>query len=574
MPRSVTNLLLRKKTNKLFYLFIITFFSFSFKAAAQNLPPADQPGAQGSRFQAESEREKKRVEKKKVRAPQITIEKEKAKLPLGQGPSFLLKNIKITGSTIFKLEDFQPAYESYIGKLVAFKELEGIAAGIKARYKQKGYLSTDAYIPEQDIAQGEVEIRVVEGKLGDVLVEGNKWFDSSLLRKYIHLEKNELLDIFKLQRDMIRLNQNPDLEATAVLSPGKELASTDIVLKVKDSIPYHAGVNLDNQGTRLVGKYRTSLALRSTNLTGLNDSFSFNTLVSEDSFGEFVSYAIPLDTYGTRAGLDLTFFDMKLGREYRSLDITGSTWMVTPHISGEIYLLEDFQAYAGTGIDIKVIKKKSVGEVITNDQIRMLYATVDLAKMDSLFGGGQTVFTPRVSVSTKHFLGASSRNHPSASRPGTGGFFVKYEQTVKRIQRIPWDSYISARAQFQAASHTLPSSEQFQLGGANSVRGYPEGEYLADRGVVLNVEWAFPHAIMPLRNYLQPVVFMDMGAGNLKRVGLGEQSNRFLMGAGAGIRFQFKKNFFLRLDWAKRLGDRPTAGQGPSNFYITTQFEI
>jgi len=86
-----------------------------------------------------------------------------------------------------------------------------------------------------------------------VLVEGNKWFKGALLRKYIHLKKNELLDVFKLQRDLIRLNQNPDLEVTSVVSPGKEPAATDIVLKVKDSIPFHAGVNLDNQGTRLVG---------------------------------------------------------------------------------------------------------------------------------------------------------------------------------------------------------------------------------------------------------------------------------------------------------------------------------
>jgi hemolysin activation/secretion protein len=47
-----------------------------------------------------------------------------------------------------------------------------------------------------------------------------------------------------------------------------------------------------------------------------------------------------------------------------------------------------------------------------------------------------------------------------------------------------------------------------------------------------------------------------------------------LMGAGAGIRFQFNQNLFLRLDWAKRLGEKPSSGQGPSNFYITCQLEI
>jgi hemolysin activation/secretion protein len=79
---------------------------------------------------------------------------------------------------------------------------------------------------------------------------------------------------------------------------------------------------------------------------------------------------------------------------------------------------------------------------------------------------------------------------------------------------------------------------------------------------------------MPLRDQLQPVIFTDLGAGEIKKVAAGEKPHRFLMGAGAGIRFQFNGNFFLRLDWAKRLGDRPAPGQGPSNFYITAQCEI
>jgi len=563
-----------RKASAVFSFIIFCSIFMPLAARGQAIPPADQPGAQGSRFQSEAEQEKKRLEKKQAQKPRIEIEKDTTKPSEEPGPSFLLKNVKISGATVFQLRDFQPAYQRYIGTSVTFKDLEDIAAAIKALYKKKGYLSTDAYIPEQDIAHGEVEIRVVEGKLGDVRVEGNKWFDASLLKKYIHIKKNELLNIFKLQRDMLRLNQNPDLEVTAVVSPGKAQATTDIVLKVKDSVPYHAGINFDNQGTRLVGRSRTSAVLRGTNVTGWNDSLSVHSLVSKDSRGEFISYSLPIGTCGTKAGIDLTFFDMRLGREYRDLGITGTTRMMTPHVSRELYLSEDYQAYADAGIDIKSIEKRTAGELSTNDEIRMLYAAFDMAKIDRFWSGGQTVFSPRISVSTKHFLGASSRNHPSASRSGTGGFFVKYEQSIRRTQRILFNSVITARSQFQIASHTLLSSEQIQLGGANSVRGYPEGEYLADTGGTLNGEWAFPRIIKPIQKYGYPVVFVDMASGKLKKTGEGERSNRFLMGAGAGIRVQVDRYFFLRMDWAKRLGDRPTQGQGPSTFYITAQCEM
>lgn len=553
---------------------------------AQNLPPGDQPGAQASRFQTEAEQERMRLEKKKVKRPQIEIEKEDKKpAAAAAGPSFILKDVEITGSTIFKPEGLKPSYEAYLGKEVTFKDLEEIAGTIKAKYKEKGYLTTTVYIPEQDIKEGNVEIRISEGRLGEVKVEGNKWYSSSLIEKYIHVKKNEMLNIFKIQRDMLRLNQNSDLEVRAVISSGKEASTTDITLKVKDNFPYHVGASFDNQGTRLVGKDRTSVSFRSTNLTGLNDSLFVNTLMGATASGDFVSYAIPLDTYGTRLGFDFASFDMKLGREYKELDITGHTQIYTPHISGEIYLSEDFQANIDSGIEIKSIKKRIRGEIMANDQIRLPYVAFDLAKLDTLFGGGQTIFSPRFSFNTEHFLGASSNDHPSASRPGTGGFFFKYEQTIKRVQKMAFDSYVSVRSLFQTASDTLPSSEQLQLGGANSVRGYPEGEYLADIGATLNVEWIFPcyifpeelklpYAKTPLRRQLQPIIFMDLGGGKLKKTAAGEKPIRFLMGAGGGLRFQFDKNLFLRLEWAARLGDRPTPGQGPSNFYVTVQCEI
>ena len=513
------------------------------------------------------------------------MEKQGASGAAAKGPAFVLKKVNVTGSTVFAAEEFRPAYKRYEGTEVTFSDLEAIAAAVKARYKAKGYLTTDVYIPEQNIAGGTVEIRVSEGRMGVLKVEGNRWFSAPLLESYIHSRSKELLNIFSLQRDMLRLNQNPDLEVSSVLAPGKDPGTTDIVLKAAERFPYHAGASVDNQGSRLVGKVRRFQSLRASNLSGLNDSFSVNAMSTTDSTGGFVSYAVPLGTYGTTAGLDLTAFTMKLGKEFIESDITGTTLICTPHISRELYLSPDLQAYAELGMDLKSVKKKERGDETTNDQLRMPFVFFDLTEADSILGGGQTVFEPRISYSLSDELGASSRNHPSASRPDSGGRFFKYDQTLRRVQRGPLGSFFSARSEFLVASHTLPSSEQLQIGGANSVRGYPEGEYLADLGATLSTEWTLPAYFIPesvrlprasiaLRHQLQPAVFVDMGGGKLKKTGPGEQSHRFLMGAGCGLRFQFNSNFYFRLDWAKRLSERPGHGQGPSTFYMTFQLEI
>jgi hemolysin activation/secretion protein len=228
----------------------------------------------------------------------------------------------------------------------------------------------------------------------------------------------------------------------------------------------------------------------------------------------------------------------------------------------------------------------NVGIVTANDQLRLPYIAFDFTKLDSFLGGGQTSFSPKATFGTSGFLGASKLDHPSSSRDGTGGFFAKYEQSVRRYQKLFHESYMILRSQFQFASHTLLSSEQLQLGGAYSVRGYPEGDYLADYGATLSAEWycpfylipkewKLPHADQPLRYQIEPVVFFDLGGGGLMMTNPGEVNAKILMGVGGGVKIHFNRNLFLRLDWAQAIGgDGPVQGNGPSNFYITFQFEV
>ncbi|MCX5712703.1 MAG: hypothetical protein NTY47_06540 [Candidatus Omnitrophica bacterium] len=557
---------------------ILCFFASSVFAE----PPGATPGAQAERFQQDSLQKKKLLEKKAVKAPQVEIEQQPAQ-PQAAGIKFTLKGIKVTGMTTFKQEELRSIYEPYLNKEVSFQDLDKITEAIKSKYKAKGYLTTAVFVPEQDIKGGVVEIKVVEGKMGKLSVEGNKWFSTELLEKYFHVKKNERINVNVLQRDILRLNQNSGLEVKTVISPGKDPETADIILKVKDHFPWHAGLGADNQGTRLSGKYRSSLSLRSSNLTGNLDSLFSNSLYTGKSFGQSLSYSLPIGTYGTKFNLDMTYFTMRLGKEFKIAEITGNTQIYTPHVSWELALTEDYQANAEIGMDIKSITKKTGGDTTSNDQLRIPYFGFNFSKVDSF--NGQASFTPRFSFSTSQFLGASKRNHPTSSRAGTGGFFFKYGQDVSRIQRMPLDSYMLLRSQFQVASHTLPSSEQIQFGGANSVRGYPEGDYLADWGGNMNLDWVFPMYLIPkdwklknsnlaLRHQIEPVFFIDVGGGQLRKVIPGEQYSKFLAGIGGGLRVRFNSNVSCRFDWAGSIGNKPGSGSGPSTFYFTFQSEV
>ncbi len=575
-----------KKTAALivFFLWALSVSGGRLLAADPQIPSGQDGGAQAVRFRAEAEAMKARAERKKAKPPKVEVQEGKVEAPKAEGISFTLTDVKITGTTLFKPEDFRTLYQSFLQKKVTMRDLQTIAEQVRSKYHTKGYLTTSVYFPEQEIAGGAVEIAVLEGKLGEVTVEGNKWFSDSFIRKYIHTKKNELLNIKKLQKDILRLNKFSDLEVKTVISPGKQPETSDIALKVKDKFLWHLGMSEDNRGTRLTDKYRTGFYLRGSNVSGLGDSIFANTLFNARTFGQVLSYAVPIGTYGVKLGVDLSYFQMRLGKEFMDAKIRGVTRTVTPHLNFELLLKEDTEVYLDLGIDMQDIRKKVDHERVSDDQLRVPYFSFSVSHTDGFLGGGQTLFTPRFSFGTGGFLGASSRCHPSASRDGTGGYFFKYDQYVRRSQRMPFESYLLLNSQFQAASHTLTSSEQLQLGGMTSVRGYPEGDYLADVGATLNVDWVFPmylfpkdwklpHSKTPLRRTFEPVAFFDMGGGKLYAVNEGERAHKFLMGAGGGLRVHFAEHFLIRLEWARAFGQEPQGGNGASTFYMMMQTE-
>ena len=154
-------------------IFIILYSAISYtQIFAADAPPGQDPGAQAERYKYDVDKEKQRLEHKIPKAADIKIEREKA-VPTEGGVSFELKEIKVTGSTIFKQQDFRQIYEPYLSKKVTFSDLNVISKKIESKYKEKGYFTTSVYIPEQDIKDGVIEIRVAEGRMGKIALSAN-----------------------------------------------------------------------------------------------------------------------------------------------------------------------------------------------------------------------------------------------------------------------------------------------------------------------------------------------------------------------------------------------------------------
>ena len=88
-------------------------------------------------------------------------------------PLFVLRHISVTGAAALPPARLVESYKAYVGKKVSQADLAAITAAVGDIYREAGFHLTRAIIPPQDIQNGRIEVRVIEGSITDVSLKGD-----------------------------------------------------------------------------------------------------------------------------------------------------------------------------------------------------------------------------------------------------------------------------------------------------------------------------------------------------------------------------------------------------------------
>jgi hemolysin activation/secretion protein len=182
--------------------------------------------------------EKKRLEE--LRFPDIETHLEEAEPFELPATEFFISSIQIIGNTVFSSEIMDELKASYEQKMSSLKDLKSLAMDITAYYRTRGYVTSRALIPPQKITEGKVQIQIIEGKVGNIAMEGLRFSRESMIRKRFRVRTGEILRYQSLERSLGTLNANPDREVRIVLVRGEKPETTDIILKLEEKFPVHA----------------------------------------------------------------------------------------------------------------------------------------------------------------------------------------------------------------------------------------------------------------------------------------------------------------------------------------------
>lgn len=562
-----------KATRLATYLILIAAWAFSFSAPVHG---ADQSAAdivsKNIIGQAESfEEQMKRRPQKLDATPEIITQAEEPAPALAEdpGPFFTLESIRFEGNTLIADPELQKLVGPFLGRKTSFMELRALTRQITDLYRSRGFITSRAYIPPQQLTEKAATVKIIEGKVGRVIVEGNKYFSKDSYEKAMHFPKDQILRYQDIEGSLYEINEKPDRKARAYLIAGDQPQTSDVVLKVEETNPVHVYYEYNNRGTKLTHRARHVIHFDHNNFTGHSDTFySALSLAEEGAFGGgSVNYTYPIERTRTKLHLDMGYAESMLVKHLKPFEVKGESLTVTPGLTQTFIKSPAFSMNGYLGFEFKESKSLVDDFKTSYDRLRIVRGGPRFTWQDVF---GKTFMNADVNVGIPDILGANDDVDIDSSRPDSGGRFLYYTAGVTRIQRLPWRSFLVLRAGGQLTHHNLPATEQYRLGGAYSVRGYPESDSTGDIGYNFSAElhvtpffipneWTVPFTKKKWSETVRFVGFIDGGKTFAPdRVPSTAEKDRFLLGAGTGIRVYLDNTFSLQCDVGWPIGDEST----------------
>lgn len=436
---------------------------------------------------------------------------------------FKVNSFEFSPSEILKEEELNGIVSPYLKKEITINNLYEIVNKINELYEEKGYVVCRAGLPAQTISNGVVKIVLVEGKTGRVLIQGNETTKSSYIRKRIDLDMGTISNLKDLNKSLIWFNGTNDVQLRIELVAGAVPETTDYILTVYEPEKHIGTVFADNAGSETSGEYRGGVSYVNKSLFGYRDQLYISGVGSDGTMAGSFMYNFPITKKGTRLGLQYSLSTVEIvDGPLKDVDIEGKSQSYGINITHPFILNERWRV---EGI-LEFTKQNS-----QTDFMNFEWIDDDITKYTA--GVAITNFRDNSIIYNRHNFSKGEWD----SLSGNGKDYAKYDTTFIYQLMCRTDQMFTLRFNGQYAfDDYLPSADQFYIGGAYSVRGYPESFMGADHGASLSLEYSFP-------SWKKGELFVFLDGGILE--GENAFDNNSIYSAGIGYRVNIANKAYL-----------------------------
>ncbi len=489
--------------------------------------------------------------------------------------SFFVSSINISGNTLFDTQTLHALVKVSEGSNMTLNQIQTLCDIITQHYRQHGYMLSRAVIPQQEINNGELNILVVEARLGEIQVENTSRVNNTLIDATLsHLQRGSIIEQASFDRALLLLSDIPGVNTSATFTPGKAVGTSNLVVNTEGE-PFFSGVaTVDDFGNKYTNRLRTGVTASLVNPLRQGDDLSFNLITTGQSmqYGR-VDYSLLINGYGTRVGGAYLALHYELGGDIANLKAhgdaqAGSLWIMHP-------LLRSITANVYGNIQYDYTQINDHIDIISlqNDRhVNALNFTFTGDRRDAFLGGGVN------SWNASFILGRVDFDNDAAeaadrTTANTQGAFSKWNLSANRLQRINDRTNLWATINMQIANDNLDTSQKVVVGGPSSVRAYDTGTIAGDNIYQSTVE--LRRDLGSYYGQLQAVVFADYAHVKMNQhlwaSATGKNTSN-LAGIGVGVNWSSKKDWHVKSYAATSVG--PSSSQVDSSDKTIVWLEV
>lgn len=462
----------------------------------------------------------------------------------------VVKDFEVVGSSIFTEQELNQAVKSYRNRPLTLSELFQARSTITKLYTDKGYVSSGAYIPPQELANGTVQIAVLEGKLEEINVSGTEHLSEDYVASRIETAAGKPINVDSLLGALQLLRLDPLIDnVSAELSAGIRPGTSLLDIKIQEADVFNISTSLNNSRSPSVGTNQRAIGINHGNLFGFGDSFNFEYANTNGSNAIDLAYGVPVNSkngtikaaFGTNSNdvIEDPFsaIDIESKSRYYELSLRQplllrptqefALGMSFTRTESETFLFdESFQLSRGANED---------GETRIS-AVRLFQEFVNRNDKEVL------------AFRSQFSLGVDALNSTINDDGEPDSTFVSWRGQSQWVRRIREDFLFLLRGDAQFSGGSLVPLEQFRIGGVNSARGYRQDLSLGDNGLFASAELRIP--VLRFQRFdglIQVAPFFDVGT--VWNSGDVEVTNATLPAVGVGLNLSLGTNFNARLDW-------------------------
>ncbi|WP_271409610.1 ShlB/FhaC/HecB family hemolysin secretion/activation protein [Pseudomonas sp. Q1-7] len=405
--------------------------------------------------------------------------------PQGEGHCFEIRRIEVEGASLLPASQRDALLAPYVGRCLGVPQLNELLKLITDHYLDRGYVTTRAYLPQQDLSTGTLRIIVIEGRL-----EG---LDSSELASDRELamafpgRTGEVLDLRELEQLVDQLNRLPSRQAQLELVPGEQAGGSRVQLKGQRSKPWRASATRNNDGDISTGEQQMGLGLDWDSPFGLADQLSLranNDAVTDrwrHSDNQSLYYSLPWGWWTFSYSYSQSYYRTRNDNAGFDFALDGDS--KTHLLRAERVLHRDSVSKTAFNFGLSHLRTRNY---IDNALVDV--SSTRLSEGQLGFNHGRRIGSAFVNLDAglqrgSGALDAQADGDPHGSEPVAR--YTKYSLTLSYLQpfqigeeRFSFDSL----AYGQRSEDVLFSPQRISLGGLSSVRGFKDQSLSGDSG--------------------------------------------------------------------------------------------